>query len=63
VIKGQHYAMHSKNDTDPVLDAQRTLGLYVEKVCAVRYIQATRLLFLVAAHEFAHAWQGETARS
>jgi len=63
VIQGQHIAMQSKNDTDPVLDAQRTLGLYVRKgMRRALYIQAglPRLLFLqVAAHEFAHAWQGE----
>lgn len=45
------------------LDAQRTLGIYARK--GIRrgiYIQTglPRLLFLqVAAHEYAHAWQGE----
>lgn len=45
------------------LDAQRTLGIYARK--GMRrgiYIQTglPRLLFLqVAAHEYAHAWQGE----
>lgn len=45
------------------LDAKRTLGLYARR--GIRrgiYIQTglPRLLFLqVAAHEFAHAWQGE----
>jgi hypothetical protein len=63
VIQGQQGAGHSKNEADTELDAHRTLGLYVRKgMRRALYIQAglPRLLFLqVAAHEFAHAWQGE----
>jgi hypothetical protein len=63
VIQGQHSTAHSKGEANPELDVNRTLGLYVRKgMRRALYIQAglPRLLFLqVAAHEFAHAWQGE----
>lgn len=63
VIQRQEEAKLPQGEARPELDPSRTLGLYVRN--GMRrgiYIQAglPRLLFLqVAAHEFAHAWQGE----
>jgi hypothetical protein len=64
VIKQQReLALAGGKDTDD-LDPERTLGLYVRKgMRRSLYVQTglPRLLFLqVAAHEFAHAWQGES---
>lgn len=56
-------AAQSGSAADPELDANHTLGLYARR--GMRrgiYIQTglPRLLFLqIAAHEYAHAWQGE----
>jgi hypothetical protein len=54
------------SDWEAELDPERTLGIYARR--GMRrgiYVQTglPRMLFLqVAAHEYAHAWQGETAR-
>jgi hypothetical protein len=63
VIQQQHITTGANGNPNPQLDTEHTLGLYARK--GMRrgiYVQSglPRLLFLqVAAHEFAHAWQGE----
>jgi hypothetical protein len=53
----------SSDEAPPVLDAQRTLGIYARRgIRRAIYLQTglPRMLFIqVAAHEYAHAWQGE----
>lgn len=63
VIQKQAGTNNQNAAEHPDMDANKTLGLYVRKgMRRGLYLQAglPRLLFLqVAAHEFAHAWQGE----
>ena len=63
VVQGPNSIVHSNGEAISELEPNRTLGLYVRKgMRRALYIQTglPRLLFLqVAAHEFAHAWEGE----
>lgn len=63
IIQQQLEKMENDSRESSELDAERTLGIYVRR--GLRrgiYVQSglPRMLFLqIAAHEYAHAWQGE----
>lgn len=63
VIRQQQEAMHASGGGTGELDPLRTLGIYARRgMRRGLYVQTglPRMLFLqVAAHEYAHAWQGE----
>jgi hypothetical protein len=54
---------HHDEPSDDALDPERTLGLYARRgIKRGIYVQSglpRPLIYQIAAHEFAHAWQGE----